>query len=216
MSSPLALSFEVAIIATILSGIVGVAAAALLATRRFIGRELVDAAFTGPLVLPPTVLGYYLLVMLGAGSPIGRSFEALTGHPIVFTPFGAVIAASVAALPLIVRTSRAAFDGVDERLVDAARTLGASQWRAFVTIRLPLARRGIVAGLSLGFARALGDFGITLMVAGNLPGRTQTAALAIYDAVQMGHDAEAAGLAALLFSIGLVILYLANRAVRAK
>ncbi len=148
----------------------GVAIAGVLTTPRMWGRELIDAAITAPMVLPPTVLGYYLLVLLGRESAVGHWFEGLFGAPIVFSRGGAVVAAAIGALPLITKAARAALESVDARFVGAARTLGASPLRAFFSISLPLARRGILAGVMLGFARALGDFGATLMVAGNIPG----------------------------------------------
>ena len=212
--APLVLSFEVAIAATIVAGAIGVAAAGVLARRRFPGREWVDALITAPMVLPPTVLGYYVLVALGRQSPIGRAFEAITGSSIVFTRTGAVIAATLGALPLVVKAVRAAMEAVDPEAVAAARTLGAGPLRVFWTIVLPLSAGGVMAGLSLGFARALGDFGVTLMVAGNIPGLTQTGALAVYDAVQAGRDAEAAGMAAVMTAAALVVLYAANKLAR--
>jgi molybdate transport system permease protein len=160
-------------------------------------------------VLPPTVLGYYVLVALGARSPIGQAFEAITGRAIVFTELGAIVAATLGALPFVVKAARAAMEDVDPRLTAAAATLGAPPWRVFVTIVLPLAARGILAGLTLGFARALGDFGVTLMVAGNIPGVTQTAALAIYDAVQVGETPAA--MIAVLTAGAIVALYAVNK-----
>ncbi len=203
---PLSLSFEVAAIATCLATALGLALAAVLTLPRIWGRELIDAAITAPMVLPPTVLGYYLLVLLGRESFIGRGFEAAFGSPIVFTRGGAVLAAALGALPLITKASRAALESVDARLVAAARTLGAGSLRAFLSISLPLARRGIVAGVLLGFARALGDFGVTLMVAGNIPGQTRTASLAIYDAVLSGRDADATHLALIMTALATAIL----------
>jgi molybdate transport system permease protein len=201
---PLLLSFEVASLATCFASVLGVGIAALLATPRLWGRELIDAAITAPMVLPPTVLGYYLLVLLGRESVIGRAFEALSGSPIVFSRGGAVVAATIGALPLISKAALAALESVDVRLVGAARTLGASSIRAFFTVSLPLSRRGILAGMMLGFACALGDFGVTLMVAGNIPGQTRTASLAIYDAVLSGRDADATRLSLIMsaFAIG--------------
>jgi molybdate transport system permease protein len=158
------------------------------------------------MVLPPTVLGYYLLVLLGRESAIGHAFEALTGSPIVFTRGGAVVAATIGALPLISKAARAALESVDVRLVGAARTLGASRLRAFFTVSLPLSRRGILAGVMLGFARALGDFGVTLMVAGNIPGQTRTASLAIYDAVLSGRDADATSLSLIMTALAMSVL----------
>ncbi|MCS6798993.1 MAG: molybdate ABC transporter permease subunit [Myxococcota bacterium] len=213
---PLALSFEVAAIATVAAGVVGVALAGLMARVRFVGRDLLDAIVAAPMVLPPTVLGYYLLVVLGRHGPIGRAYEALTGGPLVFTPAAAVVAAFVGALPFVVRSTRAAMEDVDPRLFEAAATLGASPMRVFATIVLPLSRNGLLAGVTLGFARALGDFGVTLMIAGNVPGLTQTGALAIYDAVQAGRDAEAAGMVAVMAAVGLVALYGGSRLLRRR
>lgn len=212
---PLWLSLGIALASTLIAGSVGVALAAALATRRrFVGREAVDALVTAPLVVPPTVLGYYVLTLLGASSPLGRAIESLFGAPIVFTRAGAVLAATIGALPLVVKTARAALEGVDPTLVDVARTLGARPLRAFFAVRLPLAGRGVVAALTLAFARALGDFGLTLMVAGDIPGRTRTASLAIYDALAAGREAEAAGLVAVLTAVGIVALYGVNRLTR--
>jgi molybdate transport system permease protein len=210
-AAPLLLSFEVAIAATILAALVGVALAAWLANGRFPGRDLVDVLLTAPMVLPPTVLGYYLLVSIGRNSLIGAAFESITGSTIVFTRTGAIVAATVGAIPIVVKSSRAALEGVDPILVHAARTLGATPTRAFLTVQLPLALRGITAALMLAFARSLGDFGVTLMIAGDIPGETQTASLAIYDAIQAHRDADALGLAAVLTAIAVTMLYGANR-----
>ncbi|MFO0749009.1 MAG: molybdate ABC transporter permease subunit [Myxococcota bacterium] len=212
---PLALSFGIAALATVLAALVGVPLAALL-TRPFPGRELVDALVTAPMVLPPTVLGYYVLVAVGHDSAIGQAWEALTGSSLVFSFSGLVLAAFIAALPFVVKGARAALEDVDPRMLQAARTLGASRRRAFVAVALPLAARGIAAGLSLGFARALGDFGVTLMLSGNIAGSTRTASLAIYDAVLGGRSAEAAGLIALTTACAVGALVIANRLVRRR
>jgi molybdate transport system permease protein len=204
---PLILSFEFSGAAIVLAGVIGTALAALLAFKRFPGRDVVDVIVTAPMVMPPTVLGYYVLVALGRRSPIGQAWEAITGSSIVFTGTGATIAATIVALPLVAKSARAALEGVDATLVSAARTLGASPVRAFFTIQLPLAAPGIVAGLVLGFARSLGEFGVTLMVAGNLPGETQTASLAIYDAIQAGRDHDALALVLILSALAIVALY---------
>jgi molybdate transport system permease protein len=172
---------------------------------------MLDALVTLPLVLPPTVLGYYLLVLLGRNSFPGRAIEAITGQSLVFTWKGAVVAAAVGALPLVVKTSRAAIASVDPELEDAARTLGQSEWRVFWRVTMPLASRGIIASGMLAFARALGDFGATLMVAGNIPGRTQTAAIAIYDATQSGRDDYALTLVLILSAIALTLVYTTNK-----
>jgi molybdate transport system permease protein len=210
---PLLLSFKVATIATILATVAGVGLATLL-TKKFPGRDLIDVILTTPMVLPPTVLGYYVLVVLGRRSAIGQAYEDLTGSSIVFTQKGAVIAAAIGALPLIVKAARAALEGVDPSLMRAARTLGADKVRAFFTVQLPLAAPGVLAGVMLGFARALGDFGVTLMVAGDIPGETQTASLAIYDAIQGNRQSDAAGMIAVLSAFAIVTLYLVNKLTR--
>lgn len=209
--SPLALSFQVATLATLFAALLGLSVASLLATRRFPGRDVLDVVFTAPLVMPPTVLGYYVLVALGQRSLLGHAFEALTGTPIVFTKVGAVLAATIGALPIVVKSGRAALEDVDPTLVLAARTLGATRLRALLTIQLPLAARGVVAALMVAFARALGDFGVTLMVAGNIPGETRTEALAIYDALQAHRDEDAkAGVLVLTFSV-VALLYVVGK-----
>jgi molybdate transport system permease protein len=176
-----------------------------------IARDLLDAITSAPMVMPPTVLGYYVLVALGRNSAIGRAWEALTGSSIVFTRTGAVVAATLGAVPLVVRSARAALEGVDPTLLKAARTLGAGPLRVFLTVHLPLAARGIIAGVTLAFARSLGDFGVTLMVAGDIPGETQTAALAIYDMIQAHQEAAAAGMVAVLTSTTILAMYAVNK-----
>lgn len=213
---PLVLSFQVALVATAMAGVVGVALAGLLSRGRLPGRDLVDALVTAPMVLPPTVLGYYLLRLLGRGGAVGRAYESAMGAPLVFTPTAAVLAAFVAALPFVVRSARAAMDDVDPRLTAAAATLGASPVRVFVTVVLPLSRGGVLAGLTLGFARALGEFGVTLMIAGNIPGLTQTGALAVYDAVQAGREAEAAGMVAVMTALAVAALLLGAKLPRKR
>lgn len=203
---PLWLSLRVAVLATLLAGLAGVGIAYLLAKGRFRGRGVLEAVATLPIVLPPTVLGYYLLSALGTNSPIGRSWERITGRPIVFTVTGAVIAASVSALPFVVRTARAAIEDVDPRLEAVARVAGHPEWRVATLVTLPVARRGITAGVTLGFARALGDFGATVMVAGNIPGRTQTLPIAVYDAVQAGDESTARTGSLVLAAVAVVVL----------
>jgi|SRR5579875_1509043 molybdate transport system permease protein len=208
---PLWLSLRVALAATALGIAVGVAIAYLLANRDFRGKEALDAAVTLPLVLPPTVLGYYLLVVIGRESPIGQIWEKMFGSPLVFTWKAAVAAAFLHSFPLLVKSSRAALENIDRSYERAARTLGASEWKLFWRVTLPLARRPIYAASALAFAQALGDFGATLMVAGNIPGRTQTMALAIYDAVESGNGLAARVLVLVISAIALVILTFANR-----
>ncbi len=197
---PLRLSLQVAVTATALTLLVGLPIAWLLARRRFPGRDLVAALVVFPLVLPPTVLGYYLLVVIGS-----RGLGAL-GLELAFTWRAAVLAAALGSIALLIKAAQAGFETVDPRLEQAARTLGRSEWGIFWVVTLPLAWRSVLAGTVLAFCRALGEFGITLMVAGSIPGRTQTLPLAIYDHVQANQMAEANLLA--LLSIGLVVLLL--------
>jgi molybdate transport system permease protein len=207
----LELSIRVAIAATVLNALIGIPLAYLLARRVFRGRALVDLVVTLPLVLPPTVTGYYLIVLLGRRGWLGGPVYALTGWGVAFTWYAAVIAATVMALPLLVRTARAAIESVDRELEKAAYTLGRSEWRTALEVTLPLARNGIVAGLVLAFARALGEFGATLMLAGNIPGKTTTVPLAIYTAVQTGEMNEAALLVLALTVLSCLVLVLAGR-----
>ena len=209
--SALRLSLQVAVVATALNAVVGIPLAYLLARRRFWGKGLVDLLVTLPLVLPPTVVGYYLIVLLGRRGVLGAPLYELTGWTVAFTWYAAVVAASVMALPLLVRTARAAIDSVDRDLERAAYTLGRSELRTTIEVTLPLARNGILAGLVLAFARALGEFGATLMLAGNIPGRTATVPLSIYTAVQTGESGEALGLVAVLTALSCLVLIVANR-----
>lgn len=213
---PLILSFEVAAIAMVIAAAIGVVVAALLANYRFPGRNMVDVLFTAPMVMPPTVLGYYVLVALGTHSVLGKAYGAVTGSQIVFTKAGAIVAAVIGALPLVVKTVRTAIEEVDPTLVLAARTLGATRIRAFITIQLPLSYRGLVAALMLAFARSLGDFGVTLMVAGDIPGVTKTAALAIYDAIIGHRESDALMMIGVLTITVSVILYAVNKLTEKK
>jgi molybdate transport system permease protein len=208
---PLTLSLRVAALSTAISLVAGIAIAYGLANSRFRGRELVDAAVTLPLVLPPTVLGYYLLVLIGRQTAFGRLYEWATGSPLVFTWQAAVIAAFLHSAPLLIKSARAALESVDHTYERAARSLGASEMRLFFRVTLPLAWRSILAATALCFARSMGDFGATLMVAGNIPGRTQTVAIAIYDAVEAGNGQTARILVLVVSALVLVILAVANR-----
>jgi molybdate transport system permease protein len=194
----------------------GVAIAWLLANRDFPGKDLVDAITTLPLALPPTVLGYYLLVVIGRSSWIGRAWEAVTGSPLVFTWRAAVIASTLHAIPLLIKSSRAALESVDVACERAARSLGASEWRLFWRVSLPLASRPIAAATVLAFARSLGDFGATLMIAGDIPGRTQTAAIAIFDAVESGNQLTARVLVIVISILTAAVVLLANRLERKR
>jgi len=208
---PLRLSLQVAGLATVISLAVGLTLAYVLARKNFRGREVLDAVITLPIVLPPTVLGYYLLVLLGRNTPLGQAFEAVFGFPLVFTWQAAVVAATLHSVPLLVKAARAALESVDRNMENAARTLGASEWRIFFRVTLPLARRSVMAATVFAFARALGDFGVTIMIAGNIPGRTQTMAVAIYDAVQSGNMLFANVMVLIVSAIAIAILYWTNR-----
>ncbi len=213
---PLVLTLKVASIATLVVVIFGVAAAYGVARYRFTGREVLDAVFTLPMVLPPTVLGYYLLVLIGRRSGLGQWLEDSLGLRLIFTWQGAVIAAAVVAFPLVFKAARAAFEEVDHHLENAARVLGSSEWKVFARITLPLAWRGILAGSMLAFARAMGEFGATLMIAGSIPGKTQTISIAIYEAVQAGQDSLANFLVLVTSLTCIVILVASGKLLRVK
>lgn len=207
---PLLLSLRVATLATLAAGVLGLAIAHLLAKGRFWGKEAIDVLVTLPLVLPPVVTGYLLLVLLGRQGPLGAAL-AQVGIHVLFTWQAAVIAATAAALPFMVKTSRAALEEVDPELEITAHLFGYGRWGTFWHVSLPLARRGIIAGLVLSFARALGEFGATLMLAGNTPGRTNTLALEIYAASESGETGRVWLLVVALTLVSFVILYTANR-----
>ncbi len=211
---PVYLSLRVALLATLLALVAGLPLAWLLARRKVPLSGLLSSLLLLPMVLPPTVLGYYLLTMIGRQSVVGRFLEDRLGFTLVFTPEAAVLAAALVAIPLLARAAQAAFEGVDRDLEDAARVFGGSEWTVFTLVTLPLAGRGIVAGTVLAFARAMGEFGATLMVAGNIPGRTQTLSIAIYDAVQAGNDRLANGLVLVISVVTVAVLLLAGRLIR--
>jgi molybdate transport system permease protein len=213
--SPLWLTLRVAGMATLAAFLVGVNLAFLVARSRFWGREGVDSLATLPLVLPPTVLGYYLIVVIGRQGWLGHWLQETWGVSLIFTWQGAAVAAAVVSLPLIYKSARAAFEGVDPNLENAARTLGLSEAAVFLRVSLPLAWRGILAGAMMAFARAMGEFGATLMVAGNLPGKTQTLSIAVYDAMQAGNDAAATVLVLVISLVCLGILMVSGRALKA-
>lgn len=205
------LTLKVASWATAVAGVLGVACGFAVARGRWPGKRLLEAVLTLPMVLPPTVLGYYLIVVLGRNAPVGRWLSTHFDITLMFTWQGAVIAASVVAFPLVFTSSRAAFEGVNANLEKAARVLGSSELKIFLHISLPLAMRGIAAGTMLAFARAMGEFGATLMIAGNIPGKTQTLSMAIYDAVQSGNDALANTLVIVISVLCIVILVVSSR-----
>ena len=204
----LVLTLKVAGWATALNLMFGVGVGYAMARWRFAGRELADALLTLPMVMPPTVLGYYLLVLIGSHGPIGAWLLQHFGIRLIFTWQAAVIAATVVSFPLVFKSARAAFETVDPQLEDAARLLGLSEAAVFFRVSLPLAWRGVLAGLLLSFARALGEFGATLMVAGSIPGKTQTLSIAVYEAVQAGQD-DTANFLVLVTSITCIAVLLA-------
>ena len=194
----------------------GIALGWLLARKHWRGKILVETIVTLPLVMPPVATGLVLLKLLGRRGLLGRWIESLFGVEIVFTWRAVVIATAVMSFPLLVRTARLALEGVNPRFEQVARTLGAGPWRVFWTITLPLAARGLVAGAVLAFARALGEFGATIMVAGFIPGRTATLALSIYHLVQLSRDDEACGLLAISITLAFGALWLSETLLRKK
>lgn len=208
---PLKLSLLVSCLATGIVGISGIALAYLFATKKFPGKNILDACLTIPIILPPTVIGYLLILMVGRTGFIGRFLYEVTGISIIFTWKAAVLAASVVSFPLMYRTGKAAIESVDRDFIYASYTLGHSQMETFFRIVLPLARKGILAGLILAFARSMGEFGATLMIAGNIPGRTETMPLAIYTATNSGNDLQAAILVTILTVVSILVLYLIQK-----
>jgi molybdate transport system permease protein len=189
----------------------GIAAAWLLARHRWPGKSVVETLVALPLVLPPVATGLILLKLLGRRGPLGGFLHNRLGVDVVFTWKAVVVAMAVMSFPLLVRAARVAFEGVDPRLEQIARTLGASGLRVFFTITLPLARNGVLGGVLLAFARALGEFGATILVAGNIPGRTSTLSLSIYQLVQLGRDDEAFRLLALSALIAFTAVWASER-----
>ncbi|WP_028103955.1 molybdate ABC transporter permease subunit [Pseudoduganella violaceinigra] len=207
----LGLSLKVALWATAIDLLLGVGFGYLLARGRFPGRDVLDALLTLPMVMPPTVLGYYLLVLIGRNGPVGHWLQQAFGINLIFTWQGAVIAAAVVAFPLVLKGARSAFEAVDVQLEQAAQVLGVPPLAVFLRVSLPLAWRGVLAGTLLAFARSMGEFGATLMVAGSIPGKTQTLSIAVYEAVQAGQD-DTANLLVLVTSLTcIVVLVAANR-----
>jgi molybdate transport system permease protein len=207
---PLLLTLKIAVCATALAAAAGIGIGYALARTRWRGRDTADAVLILPLVLPPTVLGYYLLVAFGQQGAFGAWLQRAFGIQLIFTWQGAVVAAAIVAFPLVFKAARAAFEAVDPTLEKAGRALGYNDWTVFARVTLPLAWRGVVAGAMLAFARAMGEFGATLMVAGNIPGRTQTASIAIFEAVNAGDDAGATKLVVIVSVVCVVLLVAAN------
>ena len=210
------LSLKVAGWATGINLVAGVAVGYALARLRFPGRNVLDSLLTLPMVLPPTVLGYYLLVLIGRQGPIGAWLDTHLGINLIFSWQGAVVAAAIVSFPLVFKPARAAFEAVDGQLEQAGRVLGVSQAGVFFRITLPLAWRTIMAGVLLGFARSLGEFGATLMVAGSIPGKTQTLSVAVYEAVQAGQDDVANFLVQITSVVCVVVLLSAGRLTHAR
>lgn len=207
---PIRLTLQIATLATIFSLFIGTFLGYLLARKNIPGISFIDSLVSLPLVLPPTVLGYYLLILLGANSFVGQFWENLTGWRLTFTPSAAVIAATVHSLPLMIKSARVAIEEVPLEIENAGRTLGASSVKVLFYITLPLAKRGLLAATMLTFTRSLGDFGATIMVAGNIPGQTQTVAIAIYDAMQAGRDNQAFFLVVVISFLAFFLLYVVN------
>jgi molybdate transport system permease protein len=210
-AAPLRLSLQVACVATLLALAVGLALAWVVARTRLPGRALLEAGCMLPLVLPPTVLGYGILVLMGRSGPLGRWLRAHLDYTVIFNWHGAVVASAVVALPLVLKSASAALAGVDPTLEAAARTLRQSRLSVFLRVTLPLAWPGILAGALLAFARAMGEFGASLMVAGSIPNQTQTLSMAIYDAVQAGRDDHALILVLVTSALSVAVLLAANR-----
>ncbi len=207
----LALSLKVAAWASLINLVAGVALGYALARWRFVGRDLLDTLCTLPMVMPPTVLGYYLLVVIGRQGWLGGWLQREFSLNLIFTWQAAVIAAAIVSFPLVFKPARAAFEAVESHYEQAARVLGISEAAIFFRISLPLAWRGILAGVLLAFARAMGEFGATLMVAGSIPGKTQTLSVAVYEAVQAGQDQIANTLVLVTSVVCVTILWLAGR-----
>ena len=197
---PVWLSIKVALASLVFVVILGVSFAYAMRKWEFTGKAAVEAIFSLPLVMPPVVTGFLLLVLIGKQGPIGRFLADTFQTQIIFTPYAAVISGTVVAFPLMYQSTKAAFQSIDSKLEDAARTLGANEWRVFWTVTLPLAWHGLLSGIVLSFSRALGEFGATIMVAGNIPGKTQTIPLAIYFAAE-SNDMTQAGLYVLIISL---------------
>ncbi|EHQ89681.1 molybdate ABC transporter permease subunit [Desulfosporosinus youngiae] len=208
---PIILSLKVAFAAVVIVAFSSIPIAAFMAKREFWGKDIVESIITLPLVLPPSVVGFMLLFVFGKNGPLGKLFEHWFNVRIVFTLAGAVIAAAVVAFPLMYQSVKVAIESVDQNLEKAARTLGAGELRVFFTITLPLALNGIIAGLVLAFARSLGEFGATLMIAGNIPGKTQTMPIAIYFANEAGDTGEAGILVVIMTIFSFLVIYGLNR-----
>lgn len=205
--TPIKLSLEIASLSVIIVFFSGIIAARILSRKHFFGKTAIETLLTLPLVLPPTVVGFILIIIFGINSPIGRMIESIFNTPIMFTWWAAIIASSVVAFPLMYQSAKTGFLSIDTGAEEAARVDGAGEWKVFLYVTLPLSAKTLVTGLILSFARALGEFGATFMFAGNLPGKTQTAPTAIYVAIESG-NMEAAWLWVIAMAgISFLILY---------
>ena len=212
----LRLTLKVAGVATAINMVVGVGIAYLFARKQFFGKDVLDTILTLPMVMPPTVLGYYLLVIIGKNGPIGRLLKEYFNINLIFTWEGAVIAAAIVSFPLVFKAARAAFESLEPQYEQAAKVLGVSNSAIFFRVTLPLAWRGILAGVLLSFARSAGEFGATLMVAGSIPGKTQTLSIAVYEAVQAGQDATANFLVLLTSIVCISVLWFLENSFQAE
>jgi molybdate transport system permease protein len=211
ITSPLLITLKIATISTFFVAVLGFLIAYLLARREFTGKRLADVLLTLPVILPPTVTGYILVLLLGKNGIMGRIFFAITGSGILFTWQAAAIAAFVVSLPLMVKTASSSIGAVDRNVEEAARILGRSEFETALFITLPLAKKGIIAGCVLSFARAVGEFGATLMIAGNIQGKTSTMPLSIYGAYQAGNNELANLLVLILIAISLITIAATNK-----
>lgn len=213
---PLWLTLKVAGIATVVALLFGTALGYFLARKQFWGKESLDALLTLPMVLPPTVLGYYILSLFGKKGIVGHWLLEQFSYTLIFNWHGAVLASAIVSYPLVFKSARAAFENVDQEFERVSYTLGQGHFATFIRVTLPLAWRGILAGTMLAFARAMGEFGATLMVAGNIPGRTQTLSLAVYDTVQAGNDPLADVLVLLTSLVCIAVLVIASRLLKSQ
>ncbi|MDQ0484275.1 molybdate ABC transporter permease subunit [Guptibacillus hwajinpoensis] len=208
---PIWISLKISLVASVIVTVLGITLSRYMAGRKFRGKSIIDTIIMLPLVLPPSVVGFLLLVLFGASSPIGQWIEAIFNHPLVFTWQAGVIAASVVAFPLMYQSAKVGFESVDSDIEDAARVDGAGRWRVLQKVSIPLASNALLSGIILSFARALGEFGATLMFAGNLPGKTQTMPTAIYVAIDSGQMTLAWSWVAVTVFISTLMLLLSYR-----
>ncbi|WP_394171751.1 molybdate ABC transporter permease subunit [Guptibacillus hwajinpoensis] len=208
---PIWISLKISLVASVIVTVIGITLSRYMAGRKFRGKSIIDTIIMLPLVLPPSVVGFLLLVLFGASSPIGQWIEEIFNHPLVFTWQAGVIAASVVAFPLMYQSAKVGFESVDSDIEDAARVDGAGRWRVLQKVSIPLASNALLSGIILSFARALGEFGATLMFAGNLPGKTQTMPTAIYVAIDSGQMTLAWSWVAVTVFISTLMLLLSYR-----